>query len=182
MEIIEYLISMKVFVYLTCTNYLLSLLLLGRLTSIRCSTVKCYLVTRTVYWPRLKLLISCRSYGTWRSPGKDSVTRVNTGPVARFTCDCSLSTVCSWVSYDSQNKHQYFLNQLIVIMDGWLVVYLTTLFSVRILASMTVWWIRKDLVGSGRGLILSTYPDIRLEELRKNEKTLSRDLNPRPSE
>jgi hypothetical protein len=37
------------------------------------------------------------------------------------------------------------------------------------------WRIGYDLVGSGRGLILRYYPDIRLEGLRKTTKHLSQD-------
>jgi hypothetical protein len=51
------------------------------------------------------------------------------------------------------------------------------------------WWIRQDLVGSGRGLILRYYPGIRLEGLRKTTKKWvrlagrrSRKCNPVPPE
>jgi hypothetical protein len=51
------------------------------------------------------------------------------------------------------------------------------------------WWIGKDLVGSGRNLILRHYPDILVEVLRKPTKNLDQDsrslgpdLNPGPSE
>jgi hypothetical protein len=38
------------------------------------------------------------------------------------------------------------------------------------------WWlIEKELIGSGRGLILSYYPGIRLEGLRKITKNLNHD-------
>jgi hypothetical protein len=36
-------------------------------------------------------------------------------------------------------------------------------------------WIGNELEGSGRGLILSDYPDICLEGLKKTTKTLSQD-------
>jgi hypothetical protein len=51
------------------------------------------------------------------------------------------------------------------------------------------WWIWKDLVGSGRGLILRYYPGIHLEGLRKTTKNSirmaglrGRDLDPGPPE
>jgi hypothetical protein len=51
------------------------------------------------------------------------------------------------------------------------------------------WWIWKDVEKKGRGLILSYYPGIYFEGLRKITKNLSqdsrspgRDLNPEPPE
>jgi hypothetical protein len=51
------------------------------------------------------------------------------------------------------------------------------------------WWVGKDLVGSGRGLILGYYPVIRLEGLRKTTKISiriaghrGREFNPGPPE
>jgi hypothetical protein len=62
---------------------------------------------------------------------------------------------------------------------GWLVVYLTALFSVTRLYSIddrmiSEWlWVGKALVGSGHGLILRYYPGIRLEGLRKTTRNLN---------
>jgi hypothetical protein len=63
---------------------------------------------------------------------------------------------------------------------GRLVVYLTTLFSVTRLHSVDDrvsdwWWIGKDLVGTGRDLILRYYPGIHLEGLKKSKKNLNQD-------
>jgi hypothetical protein len=63
--------------------------------------------------------------------------------------------------------------------DGWLVVYLlydafwvTRLYGIddRVTSE---WWIRKNFVGSGRGLILRYYPGIRLEGLRKTTNSVT---------
>jgi hypothetical protein len=50
-----------------------------------------------------------------------------------------------------------------------------------------LWWIGRDLVGSGCGLILKYYPGFRLDGLRKTTKKFSRDSrgpesNPGPPE
>jgi hypothetical protein len=51
----------------------------------------------------------------------------------------------------------------------------TTLYSVDDRVISEWWWIGKDLVGSGCGLILKYYPGIREEELRKTTEALNQD-------
>jgi hypothetical protein len=64
---------------------------------------------------------------------------------------------------------------------GWLSIWLYDDFSVTRLYSVDHrlrsewWWIGKDLVGSGRVLILRYYPGIRMEWLMKTTKILNQD-------